>query len=380
MERISHFLELARGFAHNSLRAWLIASGIVLGITLLARLLKGFAIRRLSRGTRPMYGRFNAAAVKALEATRVWMLFLVAVYLGSEYLRLPMKIEHVVAVVATLAAFFQAGFWLNAIFRFWIESERHRALTADAGAATSLSALGFVGSGILWLVILLLMLENLGVNVTTLVASLGVGGIAIGFALQNILGDLFASLSIILDKPFVIGDFLFVDTYRGTVESIGVKTTRLRSLDGEIVIFSNGDLIKSRVRNYQHMRERRVLFNFGVLYSTPAAQLERIPAIVKEIIGAQANVRFDRAHFSAFGASSLDFEVVYWILASDYTIYMDIQQAINLALVKRFEKEGIGFAFPSRTLYHQGPIRVEVAEGQDPASPPVAANGQPTGP
>lgn len=362
MDRISHFLEIARGFAHNSLKAWLVACAIILSVTLLARLLKGFSIRRLSRGSRSSYRRLNDATIKALEATRVWMLFLVAIYLGSEYLRLPTKFEHVVAIVATLAAFLQTGLWLNAIFRFWIDSERHRAMSADAGAATSLSALGFVGSGILWLVILLLMLENLGVNVTTLVASLGVGGIAIGFALQNILGDLFASLSIILDKPFVIGDLLFVDNYRGTVESIGVKTTRLRSLDGEIVVFSNGDLIKSRVRNYQHMHERRVLFSFGVLYSTPVAQLERIPAMVKDIISAQNNARFDRAHFNAFGASSLDFEVVYWILASDYTIYMDTQQAINLALMRRFEEEAIGFAFPTRTLYHEGPIHVEVSE------------------
>ena len=362
MEKISHFLEFARSFAHNSLKAWLIAFGIVLGITLLARLLKAFSIHRLSRGPRSTYGRVNDATVKALEATRVWMLFLVAVYLGSEYLRIPAKIEHVLAVIATLAAFLQAGLWLNAIFRFWINGERHRAMKADAGAATSLSALGFVGSGLLWLVILLLLLENLGVNVTTLVASLGVGGIAIGFALQSILGDLFASLSIILDKPFVIGDLLFVDTYRGTVESIGVKTTRLRSLDGEIVVFSNGDLIKSRVRNYQHMRERRILFSFGVLYSTPVAQLERIPDIVRDIICAQSNARFERAHFSAFGSSSLDFEVVYWILASDYAIYMDTQQAINLALVRRFEEKRIGFAFPTRTLYHEGPIQVDVSD------------------
>ena len=362
MEKISHFLEFARSFAHNSLKAWLIAFGIVLGITLLARLLKAFSIHRLSRGPRSTYGRVNDATVKALEATRVWMLFLVAVYLGSEYLRIPAKIEHVLAVIATLAAFLQAGLWLNAIFRFWINGERHRAMKADAGAATSLSALGFVGSGLLWLVILLLLLEHFGVNVTTLVASLGVGGIAIGFALQSILGDLFASLSIILDKPFVIGDLLFVDTYRGTVESIGVKTTRLRSLDGEIVVFSNGDLIKSRVRNYQHMRERRILFSFGVLYSTPVAQLERIPDIVRDIICAQSNARFERAHFSAFGSSSLDFEVVYWILASDYAIYMDTQQAINLALVRRFEEKRIGFAFPTRTLYHEGPIQVDVSD------------------
>jgi small-conductance mechanosensitive channel len=176
---------------------------------------------------------------------------------------------------------------------------------------------------------------------------------------QNILGDLFASLSIIMDKPFVIGDFIVVDDYMGTVEHVGIKTTRLRSLSGEQVIFSNGDLLKSRLRNYKRMRERRALFGFGVLYQTATETLKRIPFLIQKIIEAQPMARFERAHFKGFGDSSLDFEVVYWMLDPDFNKYMDTQQAINLALMQALAAEGVSFAFPSRSLYFQSPVRLE---------------------
>ena len=366
MDKISRFTTLGPALGHNRLEAWLIALAIVLSTVFVAKIFKRLAIRRVSRIAQHTETRIDDALLKALQATRVWLITLMAIYLGCQNLTLPSQATRIISITATLAAFLQVGFWLSAVLKFWIDAHRVRATSADLGAATSLSAVSFVGRVILWAVILLLLLENLGVNVTTLVASLGVGGIAIGFALQNILGDLFASLSIILDKPFVIGDFMIVDSYRGTVENIGIKTTRLRSLDGELLVFPNGDLIKSRIRNYKHMRERRILFNFGVLYNTPVEKLENIPLIVQEIIEMQHNVRFERAHFSTCGASSLDFEVVYWMLVPDYTAYMDAQQGINLAMVRRFENEGIGFAFPTRTLYHEGPIQVEVA-GYNPA-------------
>jgi len=193
--------------------------------------------------------------------------------------------------------------------------------------------------------------DNLGFNVTTLVASLGIGGVAVALAVQNILGDLFASLSIALDKPFVIGDFIVVDDIAGTVEHVGLKTTRVRSLSGEQVVFSNADLLKSRIHNYKRLYERRVLFGFGVLYRTPPEQLAAIPPMVREIITGQVGTRFDRAHFKGFGASSLDFEVVYFVLDPDYNRYMDIQQAINLELVNRFAAAGVEFAFPTRTVH-----------------------------
>jgi small-conductance mechanosensitive channel len=216
-------------------------------------------------------------------------------------------------------------------------------------------------------VILLLMLDNLGINVTALVAGLGVGGIAVALAVQNILGDLFASLSIVLDKPFVIGDSITVDSYSGTVEHVGLKTTRIRSLGGEQLVFSNSDLLKARLRNFKHMQERRIVFSVGVLYQTPADKLEKIPALVKEIIEKAPRVRFDRAHLRDLGDSALIFEIVYWVLDPTYARYMDAQQSINLGLIRCFADEGIGFAYPSQSLFIEGPVRVETASTADKA-------------
>jgi small-conductance mechanosensitive channel len=199
--------------------------------------------------------------------------------------------------------------------------------------------------------VLLSMLDNLGINVTALVASLGIGGIAIALAAQNILGDLFASLTIAIDKPFVIGDFIILGQETGTVEHVGLKTTRLRSLSGEQIILSNNDLLQSRIHNYKRMEERRALFAIGVTYDTPAEKLELIPELIKQAVAAQTDARFDRAHFKSFGAFSLDFETVYYVRKPDYGVFMDVQQAINLQLVRSFADHSIAFAFPTQTLH-----------------------------
>jgi small-conductance mechanosensitive channel len=184
------------------------------------------------------------------------------------------------------------------------------------------------------------------------VAGLGVGGIAVALAAQNILGDLFASLSIVLDRPFVLGDFLIVDDLMGSVEEIGLKTTRVRSLSGEQLVFSNTDLLNSRIRNYGRMFERRVVFQLGVTYQTPREQLQAIPGMVRDAVEAHGDrVRFDRAHFAKYGDFALSFEIVYYVLGPDYNEYMDIQQAINLDIHQRFEDAGIAFAYPTQTLF-----------------------------
>jgi small-conductance mechanosensitive channel len=191
--------------------------------------------------------------------------------------------------------------------------------------------------------------------VTALVAGLGIGGIAVALAAQNILGDLFASLSITLDRPFVIGDFLAVDGFLGSVEYIGIKSTRLRSLGGEQIVMSNADLLGSRVRNYGRMTERRVVFTIGVVYETPVEVLERIPALIREAIEGQPGTRFDRSHFAKHGGSSLDFETVYYVLSSEYNRYMDVQQAINLRVHREFAARGIEFAYPTQRLLVEQP-------------------------
>lgn len=219
----------------------------------------------------------------------------------------------------------------------------HRWLVALAVAGT-LSILAIVVRMTIWAVVLLLTLDNLGIKITTLVAGLGIGGLAIALAVQNVLGDLFASLSITFDKPFIVGDSLGVDNISGTVEQIGLKTTRLRSVTGEQIVMSNADLLKSRLRNYGRMDERRVVLTLGVTYETLHEKLERLPRELREIVEAQQHTRVERCHFARFGAGAIEFEAVYVMTTADYNIYMDVQQAINLSIHAWFEQEHIEFA------------------------------------
>jgi len=235
-----------------------------------------------------------------------------------------------------------------AIFKF--AGSKDTALVSES-TATTLTGLRWVILFIAYSLILLLALQNLGIDVTALIAGLGIGGIAIALALQNILGDLFASLTIALDKPFIVGDFIVAGDEMGTIEHVGLKTTRVRSLSGEQLVLSNADLLSSRIRNFKRMTERRVLFGFGVVYSTSPEILETIPSMVRAAIESQSKVRFDRCHFHRFGESSLDFEVVYYINSPDYNAHMDVQQSVHLSIARSFRDNGINFAYPTQTLY-----------------------------
>jgi small-conductance mechanosensitive channel len=235
---------------------------------------------------------------------------------------------------------------------FWqAERKRGRSLAADRAMVGSLGIIGFIVNVVIWALVVLLTLDNLGIDITALVAGLGIGGIAVALAVQNILGDLFASLSIALDRPFVVGDFLNVGDFLGTVENIGIKSTRLRSLSGEQIIMPNADLLGSRVRNYGRMVERRVVFATNVTYETPIERIERIPTLIREIIESQPDTRFDRSHFAKHGAASLDFETVYYVLSPDFNRYMDIQQAVNLRLHRELAKLGVEFAYPTQRVF-----------------------------
>jgi small-conductance mechanosensitive channel len=204
---------------------------------------------------------------------------------------------------------------------------------------------------VLWTVAILLILSNLGLEVTSLVASLGIGGVAIALAVQNILGDVFNSFSIYLDRPFEVGDFIVIGEHKGTVKRIGLKTTRMQSLGGEELVIPNSQLTSSRVQNFKRLQRRRVLFGFGVEYGTSVERLRKIGETIGDIIRAIEGVEFDRAHFKHFSDSSLDFEVVYYVLSSEYNVYMDLQQQINLAIVEALEKLGVAMAFPTRTVH-----------------------------
>lgn len=370
MERLPLFAQnlLQVEILQNPLIAWLTALALALAINLLVALCKEVGLRRLKSYAHRTSTALDDALIHVVARTRQLLVLVVTLYIGSRYLELSDRTDVVLSGAATIAVFLQLGLWLSAGFLFWMDRHKARALQADISAATSFGALAFIGQVLLWAVILLLGLDNLGVNVTALVAGLGVGGIAVALAVQNILGDLFASLSIVIDKPFVVGDFIIVDDCMGTVEYVGLKTTRVRSLGGEQLVFSNSDLLKARVRNYKRMHERRIVFTFGVTYQATPEQLEQVAQAVKELIAAEPGVRLDRVHFFRFGDSSLDFEAVYWMKNPDYALYMDVQQRINLAMMRAFAALGVEFAYPTRTLIIGAPVQVRAAAAVDEAA------------
>jgi len=336
---------------NNTIQTWLSFLLTTSAALAIAYLFKRLAIARISKLAARTSFQWDDALAEGLTRTHAMFLMIVALFIGTLVLALPGSIRTGMFTVIAVAFVLQGGLWLNAMIVFWLRRYVEQRRKTDPASATTVNAAGFVARLVLWSVVLLLVLDNFGIDVTALVAGLGVGGIAVALATQNILGDLFASLSIVLDKPFVIGDFLIIGDFMGSVEHVGLKTTRLRSLSGEQLVFSNTDLLGSRIRNYGRMYERRVVFKLGVTYQTPREKLSQIPIIIREAIAEQDNTRFDRSHFQAYGDFALNFESVYYISSPDYNLYMDIQQAVNLRIHERFEHDGIEFAYPTQTLF-----------------------------
>ncbi|MEE8273055.1 MAG: mechanosensitive ion channel family protein, partial [Alphaproteobacteria bacterium] len=315
------------------------------------RLVQAVVARRLARLAKRTETRIDDLFLEVVNRTKFLFLLVLGLYAGVYVFALPEDLRDLVESVIVVAFLVQAAIWGSHLVAGWLARQAKRRMAEDAAGATTLSVLGTPARFVVWVIAALIALDTLGIDVTALIAGLGIGGIAIALATQNILGDLFASLSIVLDKPFVVGDYIVVGDQMGTVERIGLKTTRVRSLSGELIIFSNADLLLSRVRNHKQMVERRIVFGFGVVYQTPIDKLEEIPGILREIIEEQDHTRVDRAHFTALGASSLDFEAVFYMTVPEYAVYRDTQQAINLALMRRFESLGVEFAYPTQTVF-----------------------------
>lgn len=338
-----------RGFYGNSLLEWLVAALVALAVFFALRWLRGATMRRLERGAKPG-GRRELLAQMVRRIHGLWLLIL-ALGAGAYLLDLPNKVDRAIETVELIALFGQLAILGAYLFSQWAERYAETQRDRNPSAATMMGAVTVFGRAAIYAFAIVLTLDNLGFDVTALLAGLGIGGVAIAIASQSILSDLFASLSIVFDKPFVVGDFIILDSgYLGTVERVGVKTTRIRSLSGEQIVISNADLLKTRIRNYKRMYERRVDFRFGVAYGTPPEKLERIGPMIREIVESLPAVRFDRAHFSAYSESALTIEVVYYVQSPDYNLYMDRQQAINLGIMRRFAEEGIEFALPTRIV------------------------------
>lgn len=335
----------------NSLLKWVIALAVAVSIYVALSILRRTVGSRLKILADRTTTDLDDFLVDLIQVRTKKILFLaLAAYGASMFIVLPLEVQRIILGAVFVLLFLQVGLWGNGIISFLVT----RRVAKDGEEGLNLEAysvITWIAKAALWIIVVLLALNNLGIEITALVAGLGISGIAVALAVQNILGDLFASLSIVMDRPFEIGDFIIVGDQMGTVEHVGLKTTRVLSLSGEQIVFSNNDLLGSRIRNFRRMNERRVLFTLGVTYQTPADKLERIPGMIREIIEVQEQARFDRAHFSTFGDFSLNFEIVYWVLDRDYALFREIQQEINLALYRKFEEEEIEFAYPTQTLF-----------------------------
>lgn len=343
---------LSRRLWGTTLQNWviavLLAVAIVVALTVARRVTVGRA-RRWAEGTRT---RIDDIVVGVVGSLRVVFFVAVALWVASEYVSLSPAAQRGARVAISLCTLVQIGLSLQALVgrlsRGWAPAD------ADGATRTAASASAFLASLTIWTLLVLSGLSLLGFEISALIAGLGVGGVAAALAVQNILGDLFASLSIYFDRPFNLGDFIIVGEEMGTVEKIGLRTTRVRALSGEEIVFGNGDLTKSRVRNFKRMAERRVVFSFGVEYGTDLQRLKQIPELVTQIVRAREGTRFDRAHFKEYGTFSLVFEVVYYVCSSDYNVYMDHQQAINFDIFAKFAELDIRFAIPTQKVLMSG--------------------------
>ena len=334
----------------NSVLDWIVATAIATGVLLALLLVRRLVRRYHQRMVATAQTELLEIPLQVLSRTTLLFLLVLTPFLGAQYLTKGPAAERILGSALTIALFWQAGVWAAEATAAWLDRKRRRSMATDRAAVGSIGIIGFILNVVIWALVLLLTLDNLGVDITALVAGLGIGGIAVALAVQNVLGDLFASLSITLDRPFVVGDFLAVGDFLGSVEYIGIKSTRLRSLSGEQIIMSNSDLLSSRVRNYGRMSERRVVFATRITYETSIDLIERVPVLIREIVESQQDTRFDRSHFAQHAPASLDFETVYYVLSADFNRYMDIQQAINLRLHRELDRLGVKFAYPTQRL------------------------------
>ncbi|WKN42942.1 mechanosensitive ion channel family protein [Tunicatimonas pelagia] len=340
-------------FENNTLEDYLVALGIVVSGFVITRILRAIVIKQLRRLTEATDTDIDDYIVDSIGRFGVPILYFISVYVGVKYLTLTDMINEAIRVATLVVITFFSIRFISSVVLMLLRTYVRQQENGEE-KVKQLRGVMLIFNLLIWGAGLLVLLDNLGVNVTAMVAGLGIGGIAIALAAQNILGDLFNYFVIFFDRPFEIGDFIIVDEKLGTIEAIGIKTTRVKSLSGEQLVFSNSDLTSSRIHNFKRMQTRRIVFSVGVIYQTPLEQVKEIPEILKRAVETQELAQFDRAHFKAYGDSSLNYEIVYIVQSADFNVYMNVQQAINFEIFAEFQQRGIEFAYPTRTLYMAG--------------------------
>jgi small-conductance mechanosensitive channel len=345
MTTMENFLNYT--FLDNRLQNWLLALGVFAVTFLVMPVIRGRIRAQQQRWQHVDSPALELLSLLAARTSRL-VLLLFAFFFAEQILDLPARVDRVFDYIIVFGIWFQAAIWVSTAVRFFVQRRQRSSGLNDEAAKSSIDILMFVAGLVIWAVFTLLALDNLGVNITALVAGLGVGGIAIALAVQTILGDLFGSLSIAFDKPFVVGDTLRIDDIEGKVEHIGIKSTRLRSVTGEQVILSNADVLKSRVRNLGRMPEKRTNFRLRIGYDTPADQLAKVGGLVQEAVKAQPHTRFVSCLLSELGEYALEFEVVYFIDNSRDANLPQVVDAVNRGIVQRFAAAGIAIAYPTQ--------------------------------
>ena len=324
-------------------------------LTTLFWLVRMVLLQRLENLAKKTSARVDDVFVEAVRSIRAWVYTLVSLFAALQFFTLPTLLDQIINGIFYFVIVWQGievvSHFITYITTNFLEKDEDGDGVVDPNSATASNMVTLMSKIALWSLGILFVLSNMGIEITSLLAGLGIGGVAIAFALQGILGDLFASFSIYFDKPFRIGDFIVVGTDIGTVERIGIKSTRLRTLQGEELVISNAELTSARVQNFKKMAERRIATKFGVLYETPQDKVKEIPGIVSRAFESLSDARLDRVHFTSFGDSALIFEIVYFVASPDYAQYLDVQQAFNFDLMERFAEVGIEFAYPTQTIY-----------------------------
>ncbi len=338
------------------IQKFIIAFGLFVTISLFAWFIRLVVLVRLEAMAEKTSREFDDVVVQAIQSIRPWVYNLVAFFVAIQLYTLPSLIDQIITGVLYFTFVWQGIAVIKCFIRFvtsqYIEKESDDG-GVDPEAANASELITLISGIVLWSLGIIFVLSNIGIEVTSLIAGLGIGGIAVAIALQGVLGDLFASFSIYFDKPFRIGDHIVVGADSGTVEKIGVKSTRLRTLQGEELVVSNNELTTARVQNFKKMEERRIVSQFGITYETPQEKVKMVTGIVERAFEDLSGTRLDRVHFTTFADSALVFELVYYIESSNYTTYLDIQQQFNFTLMERFAEVGIDFAYPTQTIYHK---------------------------
>lgn len=344
---------LASEYFNNTIEDYLIALLLLVLVWIAAKIF----LERIARNITKYLVRGEHGLSRALETVRSSVhpltIPILAVYTATTQLKLHERFERFIGVAITTIVIVQLTVTAIKLSDVVISSMRFGRAKDDLSIEATRKNLKSIAQTAIVIIAIMSLLANIGIDITTFVTGLGIGGVAVALAVQSLLGDVFGSFSIALDKPFEIGDFVVVDEFRGTIEQVGLKTTRIRSIDGQLLVFANTDLTKARIQNYKKMESRRVLFQIGVVYGTKSELLRKIPDMIRNIIESKSRLRFERCHFMAFGDFSLNYEIVYYVDSNDYLTYCDLQQSINLDITAEFEKNGIEFAFPTQTIFLQ---------------------------